>query len=395
MKQLTGDEINRYACVQVILLFTSALLVLGCTSRTNTDGKMAENKFTILAGSYSGDEGNDIHILELDDVNGELKLTGGIRVGDNPSFIALSPDGSRLYAVNETDNFAGTVSGGITTLAFNPENSEFDLLGKFNISGKGPCHLSVTEDGDFLYSSNYSDGSFSVVVNNGRGIPELETIFLKYGSSDSADSHTHMSFQQQGTNLLYVSDLGLDRLMIYHIIRSGENIILREDHPINMPPGSGPRHFIIDTTGTVIYILNELSSDISVVKRYVTGDYREIQRISTLPAGFEGENYPADIHWSPDGRFVYTTNRGHNSIALFEAGDDDRLEFRGTVPCGGDWPRNFAISPDGRYLVVANQRSGSLDLFTIDRETFMPVYSGNSVMVNSPSCVIFAPVELN
>lgn len=388
MSQYKIDQLKRYPRLSCIILVAAMLLAPGCKSR---GPGQVDNNYTVLAGSYSGEEGNDIHILNLDTRNGELVIAGGTRVGDNPSFLALSPDATKLYAVNETENFKESGSGGITTLGLSNEGTEFDNLGTFNISGKGPCHISLTEDGEYLYSSNYGDGSISVIANNGRGIPELEVVFLKYPSSDSSGSHAHMAYPQPGSNLLYVSDLGLDRIMVYHTFQSEDNLLLREDHPIELPAGSGPRHFVIDTTGTVIYILNELSSEIIVVKRYITGDFREIQRIATLPPGYEGENYPADIHWSNDKRFVYASNRGHNSIAVFEAGDDDMLEFKGTVPCGGEWPRNFAISPDGRYMIVANQRSGTLNLFTINPETGMPVYTGKSVMVNSPSCIIFVP----
>jgi len=201
-----------------------------------------------------------------------------------------------------------------------------------------------------------------------------------------------MSYLQPGSNHLYVSDLGLDRLMVYNTFYFGDNIVVEEDQSINLPPGNGPRHFVVDTTGTVFYILNELSSEIFVIKRYLTGDYREIQRIKTLPEDFVGENYAADIHWSPDNRFLYTTNRGHNSIAVFEIVNDEMLELKGNVSCEGDWPRNFAISPDGWFMLIANQRSGTIDLFKIDQDTYMPEYTGNSVEINSPSCIIFVPL---
>lgn len=370
-------------------LVVIAVLSFGCRSDSQHDLPGSSGNIYLIAGSYSGEEGNDIHLVEIDVNDTVLRITGGARVGNNPSFLTLSPDGSLLYAVNETDSFSGTESGGITALRYDPADSLLEVAGELSISGRGPCHISTDDDGRFLFVSSYSSGGLSVVANDEKGMPELETVYLDYDGGTAGDSHTHMAFQPGGGHILYVSDLGLDRIMVYHTIHAGNNLILREDNPITLPEGSGPRHFVVDTTGTTLYILNELSSEIIVVKRYITGDYREMQRISTIPPDFSGDNFPADIHWSADYRFIYASNRGHNSISVMEHKQDGTLELKGIVDCGGDWPRNFVLTPDGRFMVVANRKSGTLNLFTLNTGTGIPVNSDSKVIIDSPACVIF------
>jgi 6-phosphogluconolactonase len=380
---------NSQLSLHIPIVFLVLAIVSGCSNSDRVDISKTESSLVLFVGSYTSESGDDISVIELDTKGERLSKKGGARVGNNPTYLTYSDDKQLLYTVNETSTFNGADAGGITTLSYTSKGSQLQKISELQIRALSPCYISEDRTGGYLFIAGYEDGSLTVVAKDEESIPALETTYLGYPGRDEKRSQIHMAYQPEFSNFLYITDIGQDRMRVYHTFYSEKNILLWDVAEIPLPDKSGPRHFITDSTGAVIYLLNEYISELAVLKRYLTGDYIEVQRESTLPMDSDGENYPADIHASPDGKYLYVTNRGHNSISVFKIVADSRLEFYTNVSCEGDWPRNFAISPDGKYLVVANQRSDNISLFRINSDTGIPEFTGESIAINSPSSIIF------
>jgi 6-phosphogluconolactonase len=372
----------------IIILILAGSVIISCVEVKNNQKKGSSN-LLVLVGSYSQEDEEGISLLSVETGSGELKLVSGAVAGENPSYLCLSPDNKLIYAVNESGETLGRKGGGLTTLSFSREDSSLSIINTINIEGEGPCHISTDVNGEFLFLSNYDDGSLSVVSTDSSGVPDLITALFSYYGYGRRRSHIHMAKQDPESKELVVSDLGRGRLYIYRLNYSDKNIFLHEESTLRFPRGSGPRHFEFSGEGEYLYVINELSSEIIVLMKVLTGDYTMIQSISTLPEKYDGENFCADIHLSPDGRFLYASNRGNNTIAAFRIQDTGKLTIAGFVNCEGDWPRNFAIDKSGQIMIIANQRSNNLPVFKINNDTGLPVYSGHSLDINSPSCIIF------
>jgi len=250
-----------------------------------------------------------------------------------------------------------------------------------NQGGGGPCHIEVSVDGKFLITSNYGSGSVSVLRLNGEGIPEKVTDVIFYGEK----SHPHMTIHNPRLHTYYVSDLGLDRV---HQLKLDTTLGLLMNADIayfNGEPGSGPRHMAIDKSSANLYVINELNST-ATVYNILSDTVTAKQTVSALPEEFTEKSYCADIHLSRNGKKIYGSNRGHNSIVTFRVGVDGKLSEPSHRDCGGNWPRNFAVSPSGKFFLVANQRS---DEISVVREGAHSDEAVSSLTLNAPSCVRF------
>ncbi len=220
--------------------------------------------------------------------------------------------------------------------------------GSMNQGGGGPCHIEVSVDGKYLITANYGSGSVSVVKLNSEGIPEKVTDVIFYGER----SHPHMTIHNPRLHTYYISDLGLDRV---HQLKLDTTLGLLMNADIayfNSEPGSGPRHMAIDKSSANLYVINELSSSMSVYN-ILSDTVTARQTVSTLPEGYTEKSFCADIHLSRSGKKIYGSNRGHNSIVTFRVGADGTLSEPSHRDCGGNWPRNFAVSPSGKLFLVA------------------------------------------
>ena len=339
---------------------------------------MGENIF--IASGYSGDGVADVLLCKLDG-NGNPERLSEITVGDNPSFFTYGIN-NLIYFVNEVDSFDLKGGGGITTLRYDEKNKSMEKVGAINQGGGGPCHITVSADGNYLITANYGSGSVSVVRLNGGGIPGKVTDVIFYGEK----SHPHMTIHNPRLNTYYVSDLGLDR--VYQLkLDTTMGLLMDSDVPFfTGEPGGGPRHMAIDKSYANLYVINELASAISVYD-ILSETPVLIQTISTLPDGFEGKNYCADMHFSDDRKKMYGSNRGDNSIVTFEVGPDGTLSSPKHQSCGGNWPRNFTVSPSGEYFLVANQRSNAISVVSAGRNaTDEPIAT---MPLNAPACVRF------
>jgi 6-phosphogluconolactonase len=286
-------------------------------------------------------------------------------------------------------DFSGVKGGGVTTLKYDREKGSFEKLKELVVPEGGPCYISLSPKEDYLLFANYSSSSVAVVKLDDNGLPEKVTDAFSFPESEGKSSHPHMiSFDPAGKKV-YLTDLGFDRIVIYDFDGATGKLRQAENGIVNFEKGSGPRHFEFNPPGTKMYVICELNSTISVFDVQMNGTLSPVQSLSTLSQEYKGESYCADIHIGEDGKYLYGSNRGENTIAVFSIESDGRLESAGRVSCGGDWPRNFVIDPSGKYLLVANQKSGNIVLFNIDLKSGMPVATLKEYKIDSPACLKF------
>jgi 6-phosphogluconolactonase len=221
-----------------------------------------------------------------------------------------------------------------------------------------------------------------------KGLPERVADTISFPANEGKNSHPHMiSFDPAGKKV-YLTDLGLDRIVIYDFDAKTGHLNQIPNGVVNFTAGSGPRHFVFNSTGTKMYVICELNSTVSVFDVNSNGELSQLQTLSTLGESFKGESACADIHLSPDEHYLYGSNRGENTIVVFTIGTDGKLSLAGRTSCGGNWPRNFVIDPSGKYLLVGNQKSGDISFFKIDEKTGMPEYR-EDCKYGTPSCLKF------
>ncbi len=352
-----------------------------------------DKEYLIYVGTYTDGDSEGIYCYRYNPGNGDLLLKHVTPKKENPSFLAIHPNGPYLYAVSEVNDYQKRDSGSVTAYLI----SDDGRLEKINQEATGanhPCHVTVSPDGKTVVASNYTSGSISIydVLENGQ-LSRVKQVIRHEGqgpdSTRQKGPHAHSALFTDDGQLLLTADLGTDRIDFY--VRSDEN----QDYtpalqtPVSMPPGFGPRHFDFSPDGQFIYVMNEMGSAVSVLQKK-DHVFRLIETVSSLPAGYTGKSYGADIHLSRDSRFVYCSNRGHNSIAVFSRDEQTgRITLIQNESVQGDWPRNFAIDPGGNYLLVANQKSNNITLFAIDRETGMLSYANQNIHIPSPVCLKF------
>ncbi|MGQ8336690.1 lactonase family protein [Sunxiuqinia sp. A32] len=352
----------------------------------------AKQDSLLFVGTYTDGESKGIYSYYFNENTGELAPAFETNNKENPSFLAISPDQTYLYAVSEVKKGPGIDSGSVTAYRI-LDNGELEKINKSSTEGDHPCHVAVSPDGKFVVASNYSSGSLSCFnVDENGGLSEMFQQIQHQGSGPNVkrqnEPHAHSSLFNAEGNLLISADLGTDELNFYKLNANGE-FIAPEQASIKMELGAGPRHFDFSPDGKFIYIMNELNSTVTTLKKE-EGRYKTVESVSALPEDFDGTSTGADIHVSADGRFVYSSNRGHNSIAVFKRDSNSgKLNLLENESVQGDWPRNFCISPDGRYLLVANQNSNNISVFKVDQNSGMLDFTGVNVDMPSPVCLKF------
>ncbi len=351
--------------------------LIGCSEK-----KEVKKEFQLFVGTYTDGDSEGIYKFTFDGSTGELTNKNLAAVLPNPSFIKISKDKKNLYAVQETADY-DSLGGGVT--AFKLKDGKLELLNSMGTAGKHPCHVALSGNG-YLAASNYSGGNVAVFKLRESGSLVLSSQIIDHKILDTTKtSHAHMA-KFRG-NDLFVADLGLDALKRYsnlnHFFASSEQATL------NLAEGAGPRHFTFADDGKFLYVINELNSTITVFKQKMDGSFKEIETQSTLDAAFEGKSYCADVHLSPDGKFLYGSNRGENTIVIFEVHPNSgKLSLVGRESVRGDWPRNFALDPSGNFLLVANQRSNNITIYKRDIEKGTLEFL-NELQLASPVCLEF------
>lgn len=334
----------------------------------------AQNK-PLYVGTYTGENSQGIYVYNFNTKTGELSNKKLAIKAVNPSFLTFSKNKKTLYAVSENNEKSSVSSYTVTN------NGELTLINTVNSKGNGPCHVQLNKNGDKAVISNYGGGNFAVFNVHKNGSLQEASQVIDH-TIETKKAHTH-SAKYLGTNL-FVADLG--RNFLAHYVEKQGNYALKEHY--NMEAGAGPRHFEITKKGNYIYVINELNSTVSVLKKD-DNSYTNIQNISTLSDDFIGDSFCADIHLSKNEKFVYGSNRGENSIVVFKRNKKDgTLKKIQNISVSGDWPRNFTLAPNGKFLLVANQRSNNISVFKVHKKSgkLSLLYS---VEAPTPVCLLF------
>lgn len=342
--------------------------------------------------------GPGIVLLEFDPETGDGRQVAVVHDIDNPTYLSFDPRLSCLYANSEVAGIEGTV----TAYRFDPAQGSLSCINKQATQGSTPAYNSLSRDGRFLLVANYGAGPmgkspdqaasvFPIRDDGGLGAPCGSIAHRGTGPNAERQErpHAHCVIASPDGGFAVVADLGIDALLCHRL--AGDGSLVPDPKPFRLPPGSGPRHVAFHPTNRFAYVINELNSTICALRYDGAGQLGLIETVPTIPQGAGAGNYPADLHLSPDGRFLYGSNRGHDSIVIHAVdGVTGALALVGHQPGGGKTPRSFAIDPMGRWLVVANQNSHNIATFRIDRGTGL--LSGNSrrLEVGTPMCVKFA-----
>jgi 6-phosphogluconolactonase len=317
-----------------------------------------------------------IYAASFDPKTGRLGQPALAAEADNPSYLAVHPNGRVLYAVNEVGDWKGQKTGAVSAYSIEP-GGKLRLINQLSSHGEDPCHLSVTASGSHLLVANYSGGTVASYRVGAAGELADGSSLLDAGPhgphANQDAAHAHFIVEGPTPGLLYVADLGLDKVLLYDLAAGGQLTPHAAQPFAATPPGSGPRHLAIHPGGRFLYTNNELASTASVFARDPrTGALAQppLQTISTVPATHKGRNDNAEIQLARDGRFAYVSNRGHDSLTTFavDAGTG-KLTTVDTMPSGGKEPRDFKLDPTGAFLVVGHQVSDDVFVFRVDPKT--------------------------
>lgn len=341
----------------------------------------------LLVGTYTQEESQGIYKLNFNPVTGELSDPSLVVETENPSYLHISKDRNRVYAVNENSQ------GAISSFGWNADRTKLNLIGQQPSEGQHPCYITLNEDTNLLAAANYSSGNIVVykVSKDGRieGDSQVKTHEGKGPvMPDQASARAHCVQFDAHAKYLYAVDLGIDQVLVYPIDDQGN--LGASQVALALEKGDGPRHLIFHPTKNLVFLVNELSSSVVTAKvNPENGTMVVVDKKSTLPTGYKGKNASADIHLSSNGKFLYASNRGHNSIAVFSASEDGSLQLLDNTSVEGDWPRNFVLSPNEKFLLVANQNSNNITVFSVDAKNGLLGFTGNQIALSKPVSLNF------
>ena len=373
-------------------LSTTALGMVGLGLSGSSAG--ADERFAYI-GTYTNTGHSDgIYRLFLNTTTGAMRVDGVAAQSADPSFLALHPNGRVLYVVNELESFGGKPNGAVSAFAIARESGALTPLNQLPSHGKAPCYVSVDHTGHTVLVANYVSGTIATfTVRQDGGLGEARTIVHHEGKGPDPERqegpHAHCIITDPANRYVIAADLGVDGVLVYKFDEK-TGAISTAATGVATNRGAGPRHLAFHPTGRFLYVINELDSTLVVYK--YDGDRGALEQVQVTPAspGGTAKNYPADLHVASSGRFLYGSNRGDNTIAMFAIDPaSGQLTAMQQVSTGGDWPRNFAFDPSGRFMLVANQRSDSILSFRVDGESGRLTPTGEKAALPSPVCIRF------
>lgn len=365
-------------------LFTTFLLLTSFT--------VFAQEYYLLVGTYNSSKSEGVYVYRFNSANGNTIEISHIKTS-NPSFLAVSPDEKFVYTVHEDADKNGK-GGEVASFSFDKSKGMLTFINKQSSGGDHPCYVAVDKTGKWVFAGNYTSGSLAMLKANKDGhLDPASTVIQHEGYSVNSERqnspHVHCTVLSPDNKYLYVADLGIDKIMTYAFNAKKGTLSNSKSGYIMTEPGSGPRHIAIHPNGKFVYLIEELTGSIVAYRDFGNADLQELQTISALPPAYDGPVGSADIHVSPDGKFVYASNRGEsNTIGIFAV----NKETGTLVPVGhtstlGQKPRNFNFDPTGNYLLVGNQDSDEIVIFKRDKETGLLADSGQRISVGKPVCL--------
>jgi len=388
-----------YSSMKIFL--RSAVLVLVLTAFAAA-APAPHGKYLFYVGTYTeeGSKSKGIYAYQFDPNTGQITSLGLDAETTNPSFLALHPNGKYLYAVNEVGNYKGPNSGGVSAFSIDRATGKLTFLNEVASRGADPCYITVDKTGKYVLVANYTGGSVAVfpVLPDGKlGDASAFVQHTGHGTDPKRQEgpHAHSIDLSPDNRFAMVDDLGLDELLVYKF-DSAKGSLTPNDPPFaKLAAGAGPRHFVLRPDGKFAYVVAEMGHTVTVLSNdAATGKLQPLQAITTLPKDFTGRNDDAEIEVHPSGKFLYASNRGDDSIAIY-AIDQSKgtLAQVAIVPTAGKEPRSFEIDPTGTLLFAENQKSDNIVVFRIDAKTGLLTPTGKVLEVGSPVCLKFLALE--
>lgn len=389
--------------VFLCLLFSAAAFFLSLEARQNppAENPTGKTKYIAYVGTYTTKTSSKgIYAYRFDAAKGQLIAIGVAAETTDPSFVVVHPNGKFLYAVNEIGNFNGGNTGGVSAFSIDPKSGSLTLLNQVSSRGAGPCHISLDRDNAFALVANYDSGNVASFPIHEDGSLGTASGFVQHSGSGpdkerQEGPHAHWIGTSPDNRFALVTDLGLDEVIVYGFDSSTGTFMPSTKGFAKVSPGGGPRHVAFSVNGKFVFVLSEMESSVTAFSyNGKNGTLAKLQTVSALPPGYSGRKEAAEIALHPSGKFLYTSNRGHDSIAIF-ALDEKKGTLRplGQVLTGGKTPRHFAIDPTGAYLLAENQESNSIVVFHIDPATGGLTPTGQTAPVPSPVCITFLAAE--
>jgi 6-phosphogluconolactonase len=352
----------------------------------------------VYVGTYTGPKSEGIYLLELDPASGALTSKGLAGACVNPSFLAIHPSRKFLYAVDEIDNFDGKKAGGVSAFAIDSSTGMLTRLNQQSSGGAGPCYVVVDKAGKNALVANYGGGSVEVLPIQDDGKLGEASAFIQHAGTVAlakrqGGPHAHSINLDAANRFAVAADLGLDKLFVYKFDALKGTLTPNEPPFASVAAGSGPRHFAFHPDGRHAYVINEITLTVTAFEyEPERGAFKELQTISTVPDGPKPGLSTAEVQVHPSGKFLYGSNRGHDSIVIYAIdAASGKLTLVDHQPTQGKTPRNFGIDPTGTFLLAENQNSDSIVVFRIDPQTGRLEPTGKTVQVPSPVCAKFMP----
>lgn len=370
-------------------LFLGALLIMPAMSH-------ADDPLVFVSAFAAGDEGA-IHAFRFDSKTGTLTPQHQTTDVEHPFFLVISPDGRFLYSI-DTDKFGGADNEFVAAYSIKDRTGKLQRLNRQSAKGSASCYLDIDATGKTVVLANYSTGSVAALPVLKDGSLGKAASFVQHeGSSINPKRqkapYAHSIEVSPDNRFALAADLGIDKVMIYRLDAANAGLAASKAQAFaTVEPGSGPRHLTFHPNGKSVYLINELKNTVTFFKYAPeSGELTSQQTISTLPADFDGVSHCADLKITPDGKFLYGTNRGHDSVAIYSIGNDGRLSLVKIEPSLGKGPQNLFITPDGQWLLCANMPGNNLIVFRIDGSTGKLTAHGEPISIKMPSCIRWLP----
>jgi 6-phosphogluconolactonase len=388
----------------VLLITAAPLLAFSYANNSNPAppaGAASSSQYLAFIGTYTNKtESKGIYSFRYDAAKGQLTPIGLAAETPDPSWVAISENGKFLYAVNELSTFDGKPSGSITSFSLDRQSGKLTQLNQVSSGGADPCYISFDRSGKFLLVANYTGGSVATLPIAADGRLGPASAFVQHkGAGPNKERqegpHAHFITASADNHFVFVVDLGLDEVLVYRFNPTTGALVPSNPPFAKVAPGAGPRHLAFAPNGKFAYVLSEVNSTVTAFS-FSSKDatFTALQSLSTIPKNFTGQNDTAEIFVHPSGKFLYASNRGRDSIALF-AIDQSKgtLTQTGDFPTTGKTPRSFALDPSGKFLLAANQESNNIAVFRIDQSTGALTATGQTVQVPAPVDIVFVSSE--